>query len=35
VAAGGTFPMVGVAENIIDGTGGAGRVAHVEIDERV
>ena len=35
VAAGGAFPVVGVAENIIDGAGGAGRVAHVEIDERV
>ncbi len=32
VAASGAFPVVGVAENVIDGAGGAGRVAHVESD---
>ena len=35
VAASGAFPVVGVAENVIDGAGGARRVAHVGSDERV
>lgn len=35
MSAGGTFPVVGVAENIIDGAGGAGLVAHVDDDLRV
>ena len=35
VAASGAFPVVGVAENVIDGAGRARRVAHVGSDERV